>query len=184
MKTTVYVIQCRYLENPGQCGWEDQMEYGLADYPSLSKARKAARADLKEYRLAERSHEHRLITRKVDDGMVNVWGVYEGLHGYLPTYGAWFKTKGEAIGEALALKDGWLEMAWDDPYSEIKVTGDIREDLEYDVCKVNLSWDAEHPDPKYKDTDIEGHNKWVSWQRIWIEPVSITREEWVDYQDY
>ena len=118
---------------------------------------------------------------------MQVWGVFEGLHGYMPNYSAWYRTKDEAIADALSLKDGWLEMNADrdesDPYREIKVTGNIRKDLGYDVHIVNHSWDAEQPDPVYKDSDVEGHNKWVSWQYISVEQVEMDDEEWKDYEE-
>jgi len=61
MKRPVYVIQGKYAQ---EYGWEDLSEYCRPDYATDSDARAACLADLKEYRLAEPSSAHRMITRR------------------------------------------------------------------------------------------------------------------------
>jgi len=121
----------------------------------------------------------------MDEQNVSVWGVYEGLYGYLSNSMAFFKTREEAIDYAEELKSEWEEQNYqdDDPYAQILVTGDIEKDESFDICKVNLSWDFEKPHPDYPDTDIDLHEKWVSWQYISVEEVDMEKDEWDYYQE-
>jgi len=133
MKRSVFVIQGRYGD---LYGWEDLCEYGWQDYPNPVERRKAAQADLKEYRLAEPTTPHRIKTRYEDDGMLRVWAVYHFGEGLTESTEAIFFRKSEAVEEAMRLKDEWLELGCDvapGDYGEIVVHGNIRKDGFYTV---------------------------------------------------
>ena len=90
-----------------------------------------------------------------------------GLPGYLPSYGAVFRTLQEARDWAKQEKEDFLDYAYqqlEDGRPTVRVTGDIRRDWFYNVERRN-------------------QYGWSVWQRIRIDVVELTQEEWEQEQE-